>query len=1439
MKRLFSVIALTAMTGVLLSAGAASLSETDAGIAASRWARKARLGVRLMEQRSGVRRYVTRRGDVFYGVQLGRSGSVVVADDGGRASVLAFTRQPLDKIDEASPLFALISRDLAVRAESIAARTATKADDESDIDDLRVSPFVKTKWNQDVAYSDRSVDASIKCYNYYTPVSTLTFKFDDDTVYKVEDYSTPCGCVATAMAQTMRYWKHPLGHLGIGYEITRPPLEADIPCVRNPDGSVRYAIALDLVPESVVRLPTLYNWSDMTECPLSWTRGEHGGIEWSGDPVGEDECKAIGELTYDCGVAVGLQYDFESTGLPFTNMANIAMALTNVFGYASAVTRDSLRNSSLTRDAAERARAVLANLDARRPVILLISGNAGGHAVIADGYGFAGEKDTPFVHLNMGWSGQCDIWYNLPSINVSRNPENFTGFSAIVGVVYNIAPDDDMVGEIVSGRAVDEDGNPIEGVAVEAYDVDGSFAGGATTDARGVYSIALPPSAGGYDIFAAKGDNVGSAYTGRVAESCDDEVGNSWGNDLSMGLPRVRAGGRLFSGFSDAVGYAQRKGDPLVEVLRPCSLSGDLEIYTNLTIVATNSLPYQSPVVCDGYTAPLKVTDGARLLLSNLVVSAADLAGAVNVDVAAGSRLAVAGLAVVDTVTTADAEGFEIAGPLEGGVVLKCAAAKVAGEKFGTVFAGGEDYAAYIFNGYDIDLAGAADGTDLKWAGDIPVPVEAAFVVFDDGSTPAGYRSFDAMLAYLDRSGKILLKRTCRFGKAEAVISSDCVLMSENADRLIVDGGSFVVNSGAGFVVSNVVVTGSSPLPFVTLGASKDSTGNLVLADGASIVGYANTGSGLNSRDGGAVYVKYGEAKLLPGSLIDGCSVTYAQRHGGGVYLYGYYASLELAGGSVSNCVGGGVGGGVYAAQRSVIRVTGPSAVGGNFYRNADGDTPSDVYLDGGDSSRFVLKGDAAGGLIGVDLVAGSVGAPEIGDAFMTVDVDPQTATNSARAFFSDDVNDITGAVSEDASQLVWVAAGEEQCEPDRAIAIVVYDDGGETNYYANVGIALDTLRGDATIYIVTNRSYVARNNPDWSLGGDRDILYNVRLCTIEGASRVATIYRASGSLFVRSGAKLTLSNIAFTSLYFGGGSEIYAAIAVDGGELAMEDGAVISDFVQYNSRSAGAVNVYNGGVLRMSGGEIRNSTNLYSRSESDYSVGAGVLVDNATAYFEGGRVVDCAATRYAGVYVGNGGKAYVSGAFTANGNTAGRAASNFAVQDLSHLYLTAPLSGSVGITDGVRASTNVFGEVGCELTPEVATSAANFTHDTNGETGAVATNAEGRAFLVWPSAFPDGEDSFEEDGVVYYRVETTPPPPPPPPGYTIHYIGGVGVSGEMDDTECLYGKVYNLRKCTLTKGGARFVGWAWNGRLYDDGILIFNLSDVDGDELDFVAVWE
>lgn len=56
--------------------------------------------------------------------------------------------------------------------------------------DIRVLPLVQSQWGQREAWGD-------VFYNYYSP----------------NNY--PCGCLATAMAQVMRYYEYPVGQIGI------------------------------------------------------------------------------------------------------------------------------------------------------------------------------------------------------------------------------------------------------------------------------------------------------------------------------------------------------------------------------------------------------------------------------------------------------------------------------------------------------------------------------------------------------------------------------------------------------------------------------------------------------------------------------------------------------------------------------------------------------------------------------------------------------------------------------------------------------------------------------------------------------------------------------------------------------------------------------------------------------------------------------------------------------------------------------------------------------------------------------------------------------------------------------------------------------------------------------------------------------------------------
>ena len=72
---------------------------------------------------------------------------------------------------------------------ALAATSTTKISSASGLDDVRVEPLVKSRWGQE--NNSMYINYGEPCFNYYTP----------------NNY--PCGCVATAMAQVMRYHRHP------------------------------------------------------------------------------------------------------------------------------------------------------------------------------------------------------------------------------------------------------------------------------------------------------------------------------------------------------------------------------------------------------------------------------------------------------------------------------------------------------------------------------------------------------------------------------------------------------------------------------------------------------------------------------------------------------------------------------------------------------------------------------------------------------------------------------------------------------------------------------------------------------------------------------------------------------------------------------------------------------------------------------------------------------------------------------------------------------------------------------------------------------------------------------------------------------------------------------------------------------------------------------
>lgn len=432
---------------------------------------------------------------MYYIVHLEPKGFVIVSGDDLVEPIVGFVADAVSYDPSGShPLGALLGRDLPGRV-----RAARKWESEtgSRERDEKGRAFVKArvKWRllegapaSDVdavpeglpALSDIRVAplvqskwsqgdvAGSNCYNYYTPNNYF------------------CGCTATALAQLMRYHGHPKTGVGTGSFAIEVDGVSQMRSLRGGDG---YGGA--------------YNWGSMMLVPDA--------------TITAAQRQAIGALTHDAGVAVNMSYAADGSGA-----WPAPTSLMNTFQFGNAVAGYHYDNIPDT----SRNRMINPNLDASHPVILVIFNPEDvGHTVVGDGYGY--NAATLYHHINMGWAGYEDAWYNLPTVD-----DAYYGFETVVGVIYNVFPSG--TGEIVSGKVLDSEGNPLGGVTVTAArSGGGSYT--TTTNSRGIYALAKIPPASAYTVKAAKsGYTFGSlSISTGTSKSNMTTTGNYWGADFS------------------------------------------------------------------------------------------------------------------------------------------------------------------------------------------------------------------------------------------------------------------------------------------------------------------------------------------------------------------------------------------------------------------------------------------------------------------------------------------------------------------------------------------------------------------------------------------------------------------------------------------------------------------------------------------------------------------------------------------------------------------------------------------------------------------------------------------------------------------------------------------------------------------------------------------
>ena len=454
----FAVAVVLALALSPLAAFAKPIVQDDAVTAVHGWLHQPGRGLKtpLGDEVRNTEVYADAAGDpLYFVVNLKPSGFVIVPADDLVEPILFFCPAGQYVASEKNPLGALVMRDVPgrlalARAKAAAVnpqphqknaqrkweqfRAAATAGAAlpglSSVSDLRVAAIIQSSW-------DQSNTAGGLCCNYYTP----------GNVYD--------GCAATAMAQLMRFYQYPTAGVGTASFEIEASGTWESASLRGGNGS-----------------GGPYDWADMPLVPAN-------GLTTT-------QRQAIGALCYDAGVSVNMEYSGSGSGADPTE---IAPALKSVFFYSNAICGGNGSNigSGLIG-------MLNPNLDAGFPCLLSIytSGYGAGHEIVADGYGY--ESSTLYHHLNLGWSGYDNGWYNLPDFDAGGYD-----WVTVAFCIYNIYPAGS--GEIISGRVTDSTGAAIGGVTVT-----GTRAGGgvytATTNANGIYALAQVPSASSYTLTA-------------------------------------------------------------------------------------------------------------------------------------------------------------------------------------------------------------------------------------------------------------------------------------------------------------------------------------------------------------------------------------------------------------------------------------------------------------------------------------------------------------------------------------------------------------------------------------------------------------------------------------------------------------------------------------------------------------------------------------------------------------------------------------------------------------------------------------------------------------------------------------------------------------------------------------------------------------------------
>ena len=190
------------------------------------------------------------------------------------------------------------------------------------------------------------------------------------------------GCTATAIAQVLKYWRHPVQ--GIGSKTL------SLNEMENLWGNE--LLHPECYPRTANFGATTYDWQNMPD-----------QLTCSSSP---EQKEAIATLMYHCGVAMHMNYGTASEG--GSSAPYFADTIGKYFDYSPCAFTAHKANYSDN----EWLDLLKAEIDSHRPVLYGGRSSGGGHAFILYGY----DNDDNFL-VNWGWSGRSDDYYAIGGLN--------------------------------------------------------------------------------------------------------------------------------------------------------------------------------------------------------------------------------------------------------------------------------------------------------------------------------------------------------------------------------------------------------------------------------------------------------------------------------------------------------------------------------------------------------------------------------------------------------------------------------------------------------------------------------------------------------------------------------------------------------------------------------------------------------------------------------------------------------------------------------------------------------------------------------------------------------------------------------------------------------------------------------------------------------------